>query len=217
MTQLPDPQGFIRTHTEILPVAHVPEIRLHQASEVTPLWQMTEEELGAIGVPPPFWAFAWAGGQGLARYIMDHKDEVDGRRVFDFATGSGLVAIAAKLAGAQEVIANDIDPFCGAAVALNAKANGVSVRFLEGDQLSSPPPEVDLILAGDVCYEKPMTERVLAWLQAARDRGIRVLIGDPGRTYFPREGLIPRGDYQVPTTRELEDYEIKRVRVWEMP
>ena len=196
---------------------HAPQISLWLADEITPIWRMTEEELGEIGLPPPFWAFAWSGGQGLARYLLDHPDEVTGRSVIDFATGSGLVGIAALKAGAASVVGADIDPFCGAAVALNAEANGVEMAFTDRDLLGAPPPQVDVICAGDVCYEKPMTERVLAWLGAARANGTRILIGDPHRTYFPKTGLDLLAEYQVPTTRELEDFAIKRSSVWAMP
>ena len=196
---------------------HAPQISLWLADEITPIWRMTEEELGEIGLPPPFWAFAWSGGQGLARYLLDHPDEVAGRSVIDFATGSGLVGIAAMKARATSVLGADIDPFCGAAVALNAEANGIDMAFTDRDLLDAPPPPVDVICAGDVCYEKPMTERVLAWLGAARANGTRVLIGDPHRTYFPKSGLELLAEYQVPTTRELEDLAIKRSSVWALP
>ncbi len=209
-----DHPAFIRNNTRLQRPPHAPELELWLADEVTPIWRMTEEELGAMGLPPPFWAFAWAGGQALARYLLDHPEEVAGKRVLDFATGSGLVAIAAAKAGATSVLASDIDDFCAAAVAVNAEANGVAIVFTGADLLDAPPPEVDLICAGDVCYEKPMAEKVLVWLGVARDRGVRVLIGDPGRSYFPREGLTRLADYQVATTRELEDFEVKRTGVW---
>lgn len=210
-------KAFILAHTRPLPPAHTPELQLYQADAVTPLWQMTEEDLGAMGVPPPFWAFAWAGGQALARYLLDHPETVAGCRVLDFATGSGLVAVAAMKAGAAQVLACDIDPYCAAAVPLNAALNGVQVDFCGDNLLDQSPPLVDVILAGDVCYEKPMTDRVLTWLGEARSRGTRVLIGDPGRTYFPRDGLTLLARYQVPTTRELEDFEIKNCAVWALP
>ena len=211
---IPDPAAFILANTRLQPVPHAPEISLWLADEVTPLWRLTEEELGEIGLPPPFWAFAWAGGQGLARWLLDHPAEVAGKRVLDFAAGSGLVGVAAMKAGASSALCADIDPFCAAAVTLNADANRVRLDFTAADLLDAPPPEVDVICAGDVCYEKPMTDRVLAWLARARANGTRVLIGDPGRTYFPREGLDFLAEYRVPTTRELEDLEVKRVSVW---
>jgi predicted nicotinamide N-methyase len=214
---LDDPAAFILANTRLQTVPHTPEIALWLADEVTPLWRMTEEELGEIGLPPPFWAFAWAGGQGLARWLLDNPHEVAGKRVLDFATGSGLVGIAAMKAGAAHALGTDIDPFCHAAVALNAKANGMAMDFTDADLLDRPPPVVDVICAGDVCYEKPMTERVLAWLAQAQAQGARILIGDPGRTYFPKDGLTFLAEYSVPTTRELEDFAIKRSCVWSMP
>ena len=211
-----DPAAFILANTRLQAVPHAPEISLWLADEITPIWRLTEEELGEMGLPPPFWAFAWAGGQGLARWLLDNPHEVAGRRVLDFAAGSGLVGIAALKAGAASALCADIDPFCAAAVALNADANRVRLDFTDADLLDAPPPEVDVICAGDVCYEKPMTDRVLAWLARARANGTRVLIGDPGRTYFPREGLTFLAEYRVPTTRELEDLEVKRTRVWSL-
>lgn len=184
------------------------------ADEITPIWRLTEEELGEMGLPPPFWAFAWAGGQGLSRWLLDHPGEVDGKRVLDLAAGSGLVGIAAMQAGAVSVLCADIDPFCGAAVALNAAANGVTLGFTATDLLDGPPPEVDVICAGDVFYEQPMAGRVLAWLTLAAAQGTRVLVGDPLRTYFPKEGFELLAEYVVPTTRELEDDAVKRTRVW---
>ena len=179
---------------------------------------MTEEELGALGLPPPFWAFAWAGGQALARWILDHPEEVRGRRMLDFATGSGLVAIAAARAGAASALAADVDGFCEAAVALNAEANGVRVAFTAADLLDADPPgDADVVCAGDIAYERPLAGRVRAWLQAARGRGARVLVGDPGRTYFDPTGWTRLADYRVPTTRELEDQEVKRTGVWALP
>lgn len=215
---IPDPAAFILANTRLQPVPHAPEISLWLADEVTPIWRLTEEELGELGLPPPFWAFAWAGGQALARYVLDTPGLVAGRSVIDFASGSGIVGIAAARAGAARVLAADIDVFCGAALELNADANGVAVDFTDTDLLGPPPPAwAEVILAGDICYEKPLATRVLAWLTAARAGGAEVLIGDPGRTYFPREGLVKLAEYQVPTTRELEDFEVKRTAVWRMP
>jgi predicted nicotinamide N-methyase len=212
-----DPEAFIRANTVLMPTPHAPEIRLHVADEITPIWRMTEERLGELGLAPPFWAFAWAGGQAIARYLLDHPREARGKAVLDFASGSGLCAIAAMKAGASRALACDIDPLCRAAIAMNAEANGVMISSTIIDLLDRPPPAVELILAGDICYEKPVAERALAWLQAAHAAGARVLIGDPGRTYFPKQGLIRLADYKVPTTRELEDFEIKRTGVWTFP
>jgi len=217
----PTPQArrqFILDNTRLQRPPHTPELELHLADEITPIWRMTEEALAEIGLPPPFWAFAWAGGQALARYILDTPDVVAGKAVIDFASGSGLVAIAAAKAGAGRVLAADIDGFCGPALALNAQVNGVVVGFTDADLLDAPPPAwAQVILAGDICYEKPLAERVLAWLAAARAAGATVLIGDPGRSYFPREGLTQLAEYQVQTTRELEDMEVKKTAVWTLP
>jgi predicted nicotinamide N-methyase len=212
-----DPEGFIRQNTALQPVPHAPEIRLHVADEITPIWKMTEDALGALGISPPFWAFAWAGGQAIARYVLDNPELVRGKVVLDFAAGSGLCAIAAMKAGAAEALACDIDPFCRAAIAVNSEANGVEVDCVIADLLDGPPPTVDVILAGDICYEKTVAEQVLAWLKAAHAAGVKVLIGDPGRTYFPRQGLVHLAQYEVQTTRELEDFEIKKTGVWTLP
>ncbi|WP_292083430.1 MULTISPECIES: methyltransferase [unclassified Brevundimonas] len=207
---------FIAANTRLQAVPHAPEISLWLADEITPLWRLTEEELGAMGLPPPFWAFAWAGGQALARWLLDHPDQIAGKRVIDLAAGSGLVAVAAMKAGAASVLAADIDPFCAAAVAANARSNNVEIAFTDADLLDAPPPPADLICAGDVFYEKPMAEAVLAWLKQAQANGTRVIVGDPGRTYFPKSGLTLLAEYTVPTTRELEDQEVKRSRVWSL-
>ena len=212
-----DRRAFIVENTRLQTPPHAPELVLHLADEITPIWRLTEEALEEMGLPPPFWAFAWAGGQALARYLLDHPDTVAGKRVIDFAAGSGIVAIAAMKARAAHVLAADIDGFCGPAIALNARANGVAVPFTDANLLDAAPPAVDVILAGDICYEKPLAERVMAWLTAARAAGTQVLIGDPQRTYFPRTGLIKLAEYQVPTTRELEDMEVKNTAVWTLP
>jgi predicted nicotinamide N-methyase len=208
-----DAAAFIRAQTRLLPVPHAPEIVLHLADEATELWLKTEEELGEIGLPPPFWAFAWAGGQGLARYVLDHPDIVRGKRVLDFASGSGLVAIAAAKAGARCVEACDIDVFARAAIALNAAANGVVVEILEGD-LVGEDLGWDVALAGDVSYERDMAGAVTDWLAALKARGATALIGDPGRAYLARDRLVEIAACRVPVTRTLEDAEIKRVGVW---
>lgn len=207
-------RAFVLEHTRLQRPPHAPELQLHLATEIEPIWRSTEQALQQQGIDPPFWAFAWAGGQALARYLLDHPDEVRGRRALDFATGSGLVAIAAARAGASEVRAVDIDPFCEAATALNAEANGVALDFIQEDLLEKPAPDVDVICAGDICYEWPLAGRVREWLEQAHGRGVRVLIGDPGRAYLPREGLERLAVYEVETTRELEDREVRRTGVF---
>jgi predicted nicotinamide N-methyase len=208
-----DPVAFILAETRLRPVPHAPEIALHVADEATELWQKTEEELGEIGLPPPFWAFAWAGGQALARYILDHPETVRGRRVLDFASGSGLVAIAAMKAGAAEVTACDIDPFAIAAIGVNAQANGVAVTPLAAD-IVGQDGGWDTVLAGDICYEHDLAARVTEWLLALSNRGATVLIGDPGRSYLPKDRLENLAVYEVPVTRTLEDSDIKKSSVW---
>ena len=204
---------FIRRETRIGAPPHVPEIRLHLASEAVELWQKTEQQLEAIGLPPPFWAFAWAGGQALARYILDNPGLVAGRRVLDFASGSGLVAIAAAKAGAAHVEASDIDAFALAAISLNAASNGVVVTPLADDLIGSTG-QWDVILAGDICYQKDIADPAMAWLSSRAAAGIQVLIGDPGRAYLPKHQLEALAEYQVPVTRALEDMDIKKTTVW---
>jgi predicted nicotinamide N-methyase len=204
--------AFIRDNSELLTPPLVPEIRLHLASEVIPLWRKTEEELAEIGVPPPYWAFAWAGGQALARYLLDHPELVTDKRVLDFGAGSGLVALAAARAGATHVTAADIDPFALAAIARNAAANDLSVETT-GEDMIGTSDSFDLILVGDMCYERPLAERLMLWLRSVRSD---VLLGDPGRTYFPKTGLTRLALYSVPTTRELEDREIRETGVWRL-
>ncbi|MFG1346918.1 methyltransferase [Xanthobacter autotrophicus DSM 431] len=208
-----DPAAFIRAETRLRPVPLVPEISLHVADEAVPIWHRTEEELGEMGLPPPFWAFAWAGGQALARHVLDHPETVRGRRVLDFASGSGLVGIAAMKAGAREVTCADIDPFAVVAIGLNGEANGVALSPTQ-DDLIGRDAGWDTVLAGDIAYERDLSERVFAWLMALAARGATVLIGDPGRTYLPKQRLEKRAEYSVPVTRELEDMEIKRTSVW---
>jgi predicted nicotinamide N-methyase len=203
---------FIRDNSRLLAPPLVPEIRLHLASEVIPLWRKTEEELAKIGVPPPYWAFAWAGGQALARYVLDHPDIVLGKRVLDFGAGSGLVALAAAKAGAAHVIAADIDPFAIAAIARNATVNGVAIETMADDVIGGTEL-FDLILVGDMCYERPLAERLMLWLKSST---AQVLLGDPGRSYFPKTGLTQLASYSVPTTRELEDREIRETGVWRL-
>lgn len=216
-TAIKDRAAFVRHNTRLRQVPAVSEIVLHLADEAVPLWERTEEELERIGLPPPFWAFAWAGGQALARYVLDNPAIVEGLRVLDLASGSGLVAIAAAKAGAMPVVASDIDGFAAEAIALNAAANNVYVDVVACDLLGDPPPAIpryDAVLVGDLFYEKPTAERALRFLEGHAAAGARVLIGDPGRSYLPKDRLAQLAEYRIPVTRDLEDQEIKRTAVW---
>jgi predicted nicotinamide N-methyase len=208
-------EDFVRRHTRVAAVPFVPEVQLHQAADAIALWETTESTAGA-DQPPPFWAFAWAGGQALARYLLDRPELVAGKQVFDLAAGSGLVAVAAALAGAAGVTANEIDEYAGAAIALNAAVNATPVRVVVGDLLDGAPPEADVVLAGDVFYRKPMADRVLPFLDLARRSGAEVLVGDPGRAYLPRSRFVRLAGYDVPVVADLEDAEVKRVDVWSL-
>ena len=213
MSRILDRAAFIRAETRLLAVPHAPEIRLDVGEEATALWQKTEDELGEMGLPPPFWAFAWAGGQALARYILDHPAIVQGRTVLDVASGSGLVGIAAAMAGAREVQGADIDAFAAEAIAINAEANGVRVTPRLAD-LVGTDEGWDVVLTGDIFYERDIAERMWPWLAALEERGATVLIGDPGRSYLPKDKVEQIAQYRVQVTRELEDAEIKLSRVW---
>jgi predicted nicotinamide N-methyase len=206
-------KDFILDNTALMAPPHVPEIFLHLADEAHELWRRTEDELVEIGLPPPFWAFAWAGGQGLARYVLDNPETVRGKRVLDFASGSGLVAIAAAKAGAAAVTAADIDPFSETAIRLNSQANGADMTF-HGTDCIGTDAGWDVVLVGDVFYDKPFVDRLLPWFAALKQRGADILIGDPGRSYLPKTGLLPLAVYQVAVTRALEDSEVKRTTVW---
>lgn len=207
---------FIAANTKLLAVPLVPEIRLHLAEESLAIWRLTEEELGRMNVPPPWWAFAWAGGQALARYVLDNPALASGRRVLDLGAGSGLAGIAARKAGAARALAADTDPFALAAVALNAEANAVTLEATGDDLLATRPCPFDLVLVGDLFYERALAGRVLAFLEAMRARGTAVVVGDPRRNYFPAERFAAIADYAVPVTRDLEDMEIKRTAVWRL-
>jgi predicted nicotinamide N-methyase len=209
------PTSFIHENTRLLPPPLVPEVALQLAHEAMPLWEKTEEELGALGLPPPFWAFAWAGGQALARHVLDHPQLVAGRHVLDFGSGSGLVGIAAMKAGARRATASEIDRFAFAAIAANAAANGVAVEIERADVIGGDAGW-DAVLVGDAFYEKPLADRLFVWLGQLARRGATVLIGDPGRAYLPKDRLTRLATYDVPVTRALEDAEVKRTSVWRL-
>jgi predicted nicotinamide N-methyase len=205
--------AFIHANTAVDCAPLIPEIKLHLATEIVPIWQATEDELAEMGLPPPYWAFAWAGGQALARYILDNPDIVAGKSVLDFASGSGLVAVAAAMAGAARVTAADIDLYAEAAAQLNAALNGVVVETETAD-LIGKGGGWDVVLAGDICYEQPLAARVTDWLRDQSASGATVLMGDPGRTYLPKDGLEWVVRYAVKTTRELEDTDVRNAVVW---
>ena len=211
-----DPALFVRENTAIEAPPLVPEIRLHLATEVMPIWQATEDDLAHGAMPPPFWAFAWAGGQALARYLLDRPECVVGREVLDFGSGSGLVAIAAAMAGAARVTAADTDPFAAAAVAANAVLNGVQVAVITADLLDGEPGSWPVVTAGDICYEQPMSDRAMRWLRGVARRGSLVLLGDTLRSYFPTTRLRELARYAVPTSLELEDREVRESVVCEV-
>jgi len=211
-----DPAMFVRTNTAVAHPSLLPEMRLHLATEVTPLWEATEATLARNNLPPPYWAFAWPGGQAVARYVLDNPEIVRGKRVLDFAAGTGLVGIACALAGAAHVRAAEIDAFALAAMELNAALNGVALEGVSDDLVGRDLPDIDVVLAGDVCYERPMAERVTAWLRRIAAAGTLVVLGDPGRAYLPTTGLERLGRYAVPTSLELEDRTLRETNVWRL-
>lgn len=208
--------NLIRGQTALLPVALRPDIVVYQANEITPLWYATEETLAADGLPPPFWAFAWPGSQALAALMRDRPELVRGRRVLDFGAGNGLAAIAAARSGAAAVTANDIDPVAALAQELNAAANHVTLTCQTGDLVGQPVTEIDILLAGDVCYERPGSRRIVDWLRRLTADGVEVLLADPGRTYRPSQGLAALASYSVPTSRELEDSDQRDTTIWQV-
>jgi predicted nicotinamide N-methyase len=210
-----DIPAFIRENTRVLAPSHVPELQLHLADDAVALWQLTEEQLGELGLPPPFWAFAWAGGQALSRYVIDNPAIVRGKSVMDVASGSGLVAIAAMKAGAASTLAIDIDAFASHAAILNAELNSVRLETSGADPVGKPT-DADVILVGDLFYDRDLAPRVLAWLIEQQAASKTVLIGDPGRTYLPRDQLEQIAAYDIPVTRALEDAEVKRAAVWRL-
>ncbi len=209
-------RAFVLRHTRLRPVPGLDGIRLHLAEEVFPLWRAVQLETGDPDAALPYWAFAWGGGLAVARYLEEHPEAVAGRRVFDLGSGSGLCAVAALRAGASAATGADIDAFAAAAIDLNVRANGGRVTVVRRDVLDEDPPEADVILAGDCWYDARLAERVLPWLERARDRGIDVLVGDPGRRYRPTDALVERAVYEVRTTTELEDLELKEGRVYSL-
>jgi predicted nicotinamide N-methyase len=211
-----DPTLFIQRNTAVVAPPLVPEIRLYLATQMTPIWHATEETLARGAVPPPYWAFAWAGGQALARYLLDHPETVRGREVLDIGSGSGIVAIAAAKAGASRVVAAEIDHFAAAAIALNMALNGVTVRIETRDLLDRAAAGWGVALAGDICYEEPMSSRAMILLRRIAARGRLALLGDPGRSYLPRSGLVERARYTVLTSRELEDRDEREGVVWQV-
>ena len=211
-----DPALFVRHNTAIGAPPLVPEIRLHLATAITPIWQATEASLTRNGLPPPFWAFAWAGGQALARYLLDHPELVADREVLDIGSGSGIVAIAAAKAGARRVTAAEIDPFAAAAIAINAPLNNVTITVETRDLLDRAAAGWGVALAGDICYEEPMSSRAIRLLRRIAARQRPALLGDPGRAYLPRSGLIELARYEVPTSREIEDREARQGVVWQV-
>ncbi len=213
MTKTFDAAAFVRGQTAIAAPPLVPEIRLHLATEITPLWEATEASLAAANVAPPYWAFAWPGGQAVARYLLDHPETVRDARVLDFASGCGIAAIAAAMAGAASATASDIDAIAAAAASLNAALNDVRIAVATDDLTRHPSGDWDIVLAGDVCYERPMAETVTPWLRALAARGIPVLMADPGRAYLPQSGLEEIARYDVPTSLELEDRTTRMTRV----
>jgi predicted nicotinamide N-methyase len=208
-----DPASFIRANTAVASASLVPELRLHLATEVVPLWQATEASLEKAGLPPPYWAFAWPGGQAIARHVLDNPRLVAGRQVLDLAAGCGIAAVAAARAGAR-ASASEIDRFALAAIALNAGLNQVEVALIDRDVLNDGAGDWDTVLAGDLCYERPMADRVAAWLRLQARAGVTVLMGDPGRAYKPADGLAEVARYLVPTSRDLEDRDERETVVW---
>ncbi|MEV7175269.1 methyltransferase [Kitasatospora sp. NPDC093679] len=207
---------FVRSQTALGAVPFVPEVRLHLAEEAIGLWERTESAKGEVGLPPPFWGFAWAGGQAVARYVLDHPETVAGRAVLDLAAGSGLVGIACSLRGAASVTAAEIDAYAVAAIGLNAAANGVRIDARCADLLPGDGSPAEVVLAGDVFYERAMAQRVLPFLRRARARGALVLVGDPGRAYLPREHFTEVASYRVPVVADLEDAPEKTSVVWRL-
>lgn len=211
-----DPAGFIRAYTALGTPAMVPELKLWLAAEYLPIWQATEDWLEKQNVDPPYWAFCWPGGQAVARYLLAHADMVRGKRVIDFAAGCGIATLAAARCGALSVIGNEIDPVAIAAMRLNAEANDLTIETSDSDWLQGPPgsPEADVVIAGDVCYEREMTLRAMDWLRGHAAKGRLVLLGDPGRNYFTADRLEELARYDIPTSLQLENRGLRETTVW---
>lgn len=205
---------FVEDNTTIGTPPLVPEIRLHMADEVIPLWRKIETETGITNPPPPYWAFAWAGGQALARYVLDHPEIVAGKSVLDFGAGSGLIGLAAMQAGATSVLCADIDPFADAATERNGSLNGLNAHTTADNVIGQTGWQV--ILVGDMCYERPLAERLTGWLRSEVTKGVFVLIGDPGRNYFPKNGVEKLQEYTVPTPRDLEDRDVRQTGIFRL-
>lgn len=211
-----DPDGFIRTYTALGTPAMVPELKLWLAAEYLPIWQATEDWLETQNVDPPYWAFCWPGGQAVARYLLGHPDMVRGKHVLDFAAGCGVASLAAARCGARRVVGNEIDPVAIEAMKLNAEANELAIETSDADWLQGPPgsPEADVVIAGDVCYEREMTARAMDWLRGHAAKGRLVLLGDPGRNYFTADRLEELARYDIPTSLQLENRGLRETTVW---
>lgn len=211
-----DPDSFIRTYTALGTPAMVPELKLWLAAEYLPIWQATEDWLETQNVDPPYWAFCWPGGQAVARYLLGHPEMVRGKHVIDFAAGCGVASLAAARCGASRVIGNEIDPVAIAAMRLNAEANALTIETSDTDWLQGPPgsPEADVVIAGDVCYEREMTARAMDWLRGHAAKGRLVLLGDPGRNYFTADRLEELARYDIPTSLQLENRGLRETTVW---
>jgi len=205
---------LVLSSTVVRPAPYVPEVRLHLAEDVTLLWQRLERDLDRTGTEPPYWSSAWAGGQAVARYVLDNPEVVAGRRVLDLASGSGLCAIASALAGAGQVTASEVDEISVSAIEVNAAVNGVSISAVLRDFVAGEPPDVDVVLAGDVCYERRMAERILDWLSRCRRRGVEVVLGDPGRAFLPESGLLELGRYEIAGDPMLENAGVRHARAF---
>jgi len=211
---LADPRGYVAGNSVLQSAPLVPEISLHLADERAPLWTKTQRDLWDDGIVLPYWAFAWAGGQALARLLLDEPERVRGKRVLDFASGSAISGIAAAMSGAEHVLAADIDPLAAVAATMNADANNVTLDTSTDDLVGTSLAAFDVIIAGDICYEQSVAEQVRDWFRAEATQGREVLIGDPGRTFLPRQDVEPVIGYGVKSSRDLDDTDVRNARVW---